>query len=195
MDYSLFLQYHIEKDADLTVSLLEVSKDLADQFGIAEVDKNFRISRFHEKPKKPVQGIPGDPSHVLASMGIYLFRAETLIDILKGNDDDFGRDILPAMIETHTVFAYPYRKYNRIEDYVSETSEAGDHELRIVERTRDSAYWRDVGTLDAYWNANMDLTGVNPYFNLYGQMWPVHTCQVLAPPAKFVFANERKKSR
>jgi glucose-1-phosphate adenylyltransferase len=126
-------------------------------------------------------------------MGIYLFRAETLIDILKGNDDDFGRDIIPAMIQTHSVFAYPYQKFNRIEDYVAETPEEGDHEMRLVTRTRDSAYWRDVGTLDAYWNANMDLTGVNPYFNLYGQMWPIHTCQVLAPPAKFVFANERKK--
>jgi glucose-1-phosphate adenylyltransferase len=120
---------------------LEISKDLSQQFGIAEVDGDLRINRFHEKPKGPVQGVPGDPGHVLASMGIYLFRAETLIDALKGNKDDFGTDIIPAMIKTHNVFAYPYPKFNRIEDDIAETSEEGERELRLLERTRDSAYW------------------------------------------------------
>ena len=192
MDYSLFIQYHQEKAADLTVSLLEVSKDLACEFGVAEVDEDLRIRRFHEKPKNSIQGIPGDPGHVLASMGIYLFRTDALVEVLEGSEDDFGRDIIPNMLETHSVFAYPYRRLNRIEDYIEETSEEGDREMKLEKRTRDSSYWRDVGTLDAYWNANMDLTGVDPYFNLYGQMWPIHTCQTLAPPAKFIFANERK---
>ena len=162
------------------------------QFGIAEVDSDFRIVAFREKPKEEVRTIPGDPNHVLASMGIYVFRTETLLDMLKeGQEDDFGRDIIPKMLDSHQIFAYPYVRFNRIEDYVYFTTESGDREIRLEERVRDSSYWRDVGTLDAYWNANMDLTGVDPYFNLYGTKWPIHTRQVLAPPAKFIFNNER----
>jgi glucose-1-phosphate adenylyltransferase len=97
------------------------------------------------------------------------------------------------MLGRNRVFAYPYRQCNRVQDYVYETQENGERELRLEPCTRDSSYWRDVGTLDAYWNANMDLTGVDPYFNLYGQKWPIHTSQVLAPPAKFIFANERRE--
>jgi glucose-1-phosphate adenylyltransferase len=192
MDYSLFVQYHHDKGADLTISLLEVDKDLAGQFGIAEVDSDFRIVAFREKPKENVRTIPGDPQHVLASMGIYVFNTEKLLDILKaGQEDDFGRDIIPNMLTSCRVFAYPYVRFNRIEDYIYFTTEDGEREIRLEPRVRDSSYWRDVGTLDAYWNANMDLTGVDPYFNLYGTKWPVHTRQVLAPPAKFIFSNER----
>jgi glucose-1-phosphate adenylyltransferase len=194
MDYSLFLRYHLEKDADLTVSLLEEDKTLADQFGVAEVDDDFRITGFREKPKKGVKTIPGDPQHVLASMGIYVFRTEVLMEILQSGDEiDFGRDIIPRLLDRYRVYAYPYRRLNRIEDYVSVTLEGGEREPRLMSPTRDSAYWRDVGTLDSYWNANMDLTGVDPYFNLYGSRWPIHTAQVLAPPAKFIFASERRE--
>jgi glucose-1-phosphate adenylyltransferase len=192
MDYSRFLQYHHEKNADVTISLLEVGSELAHHFGIAEVDEDFRILGFQEKPKTDAKTIPGDPQHVLASMGIYLFRTETLLEILKTSDaDDFGRDIIPLLLDTYRVYAYPYRQQNRIEDYVYVTLENGERKLRLEPHTRDSAYWRDVGTLDAYWNANMDLTGVDPYFNLYGRKWPIHTYQVPAPPAKFIFATER----
>jgi len=165
---------------------------LAEQFGIAEVDEGFRILGFQEKPMENAKTIPGDPGHVLASMGIYLFRTEVLEEILKTTSEhDFGGDIIPNVLQKYRVFAYPYRQFNRIEDYIYVTSESGDRQLRLEPRTVDSSYWRDVGTLDAYWNANMDLTGVDPYYNLYGIKWPIYTYQVAAPPAKFIFSNER----
>jgi glucose-1-phosphate adenylyltransferase len=193
MDYTLFHKYHLEKESDLTISLLEVGVESAHQFGVAEVDKDFRITGFKEKPMARVKTIPGDPDHVLASMGIYLFRTKSLIEILKSNNkDDFGRDIIPSLLDSCKIFAYPYKNQNNIEDYVYITQENGERKLNLEPWTRDSSYWRDVGTLDSYWNANMDLTGVDPYFNLYGKKWPIHTYQVVAPPAKFIFSNERK---
>jgi glucose-1-phosphate adenylyltransferase len=158
------------------------------------VDEDYRIKGFQEKPKDHIKTIPGDPDHVLASMGIYLFKTDVLLDILQSRkDDDFGRDIIPTILDSHRIFAYPYRKNNAIKDYVYETREDGERIYRLDDRTRDSAYWRDVGTLDAYWNANMDLTGVDPYFNLYGKNWPIYTYQIPSPPAKFVFATEREE--
>ena len=194
MDYSLFIRYHKEKEAHVTISFLEVDTELAHQFGVAKGDEAFRILGFQEKPKENVETIPGDPEHVLASMGIYLFRTETLVKILRSSEEgDFGRDIIPRLLDTYRVYAYPYGRKNRIEDYIYVTLEDGEPQLRLEPRTRDSGYWRDVGTLDSYWNANMDLTGVDPYFNLYGQKWPIHTYQVGAPPAKFIFATERQE--
>lgn len=195
MDYTLFLRYHEEKNADVTISLLEANVDIADQVGVAEVDGDFRILGFREKPKEAVRTVPGDPDHILASMGIYLFKTEKLISILEsGNEDDFGRDIIPGLLKDHRVYAYSFSRLNRIEDYIYLTLQDGGREFKLESRTRDSAYWRDVGTLDAYWNANMDLTGVDPFFNLYGHKWPIHTHQILAPPAKFIFANERQEN-
>ena len=191
MDYSLFLKYHIEKNADVTISLLEVPVETAHQVGVAAVSDDFKILAFREKPKKDIKTIPGDPEHVLASMGIYVFRTETLIEILQsGQEDDFGKDIIPNLLNRYNIYAYPYGKKNHIKDYIHETSETGERELRFEPHTRDSSYWRDVGTLDSYWNANMDLTGVDPYFNLYGSLWPIHTYQIPGPPAKFIFADE-----
>jgi len=192
MDYSLFFQYHQEKEADVTISLLEVDTSLAHQFGVAEVDEEFRITGFQEKPKANVKTIPKDPDHILASMGIYLFRTDILLQMLyTSKEDDFGRDIIPRSLKEYRVYAYPYRRNNHIEDYVFVTQEDGERILQLEPSTRDSSYWRDVGTLDSYWNANMDLTGVDPYFNLYGLKWPIHTYQVPAPPAKFIFSSER----
>jgi len=192
MDLSLFIHYHMEKEADVTISLLEVDANLAHQFGVAEVNEDFRILGFHEKPKENPKTIPGDPNHVLASMGIYLFRTESIMEILQSSEeDDFGRDIIPKLLDKYRVYAYPYAKKNRIEDYIHVTLENGERQLRLEPRVRDSSYWRDVGTLDSYWNANMDLTGVDPFFNLYGQNWSIHTYQIPAPPAKFIFGNER----
>ena len=192
MDYSLFLTYHQEKDADMSVALIELEKEVAPQMGVAEVDEGFRIHGFQEKPKGNPKTIPGDPNRVLASMGIYLFRTDILLDALRTvSKDDFGKDIIPYLIPKSRVYAYPFRQRNRIEDYVYNTQENGERRLRLESRTRDSSYWRDVGTLDAYWNANMDLTGLDPSFNLYGRKWPIHTYQLPAPPAKFVFSNER----
>jgi glucose-1-phosphate adenylyltransferase len=194
MDFGRFAQYHVEKNADVTISLLEVGTEVAHQFGVAVADEDFRIRGFQEKPTGSPETIPGDPQHVLASMGIYLFRTETLVHALQSHqDDDFGGDIIPGLLNTHRIYAYPYKKYNEIKDFVHITQEDGTRVLRLEDRTRDSGYWRDVGTLDAYWNANMDLTGVDPYFNLYGQRWPIHTYQTPAPPAKFVFATEREE--
>ncbi len=193
MDFGLFLNYHRENRADVTISLLEVGIEMASQFGVAVADEDFRIRGFQEKPKKSPHTIPDDPDHVLASMGIYLFRTETLVHCLNTwTEDDFGGDIIPKLVESHRIYAYPYRKNNRIEDLIHVTDENGSRRLCLEARTRDSSYWRDVGHLDAYWNANMDLTGVDPYFNLYGRKWPIHTTHIQSPPAKFVFATERE---
>ncbi len=192
MDYGRFLRYHIEKGADLTIALIELGEEMAHEMGIAEIDEDCRIHAFQEKPGENPKTIPGDPSRVLASMGIYLFSAETLLDALTSIDrDDFGQDIIPGLIPESRVFAYPFRQQNAIEDYVYDTLENGERRLKLESKTRDSSYWRDVGSLDAYWNANMDLTGLNPSFNLYGRNWPIHTYPVSAPPVKFVFSNER----
>jgi glucose-1-phosphate adenylyltransferase len=165
---------------------------MAPQVGVAEVDDDYRIHDFQEKPKENPKTIPNDPNRVLASMGIYLFKIDTLLNALKSNNkDDFGKDIIPYLIPQSQVYAYPFQQQNIIEDYVYDTLESGERKLRLEPRTHDSSYWRDVGTLDEYWNANMDLTGLDPSFNLYGKNWPIHTYQIPAPPAKFVFSNER----
>ena len=192
MDYSRFLRYHLEKDADLSIALNEVGKEMAPQVGVAEVDDDYRIHDFQEKPKENPKTIPGDPNRVLASMGIYLFKTDALLNALKSNnEDDFGKDIIPYLIPHSRVYAYPFQQQNIIEDYAYHTLESGERKLILEPKTRDSSYWRDVGALDEYWNANMDLTGLDPSFNLYGKNWPIHTYQIPAPPAKFVFSNER----
>jgi glucose-1-phosphate adenylyltransferase len=187
MDYSAFRDYHEKVGADASVALLEVDRALGSEFGIAEVDSDLRIRAWQEKPKEP-KPIPDDPDRCLASMGIYLFRTELLLDLLYKMDyHDFGGDIIPRILDEVKVFAYPYRRFNRIRDYIRQTDPDGARRLHLVDNTRDSQYWRDVGTLDAYWNANMDLTGVDPFFNLYGRLWPVRTSAHQYPPAKFVF--------
>lgn len=187
MDYMAFRQYHEKMDADVTVGLLEVDISQASAFGIAAVDNDFRIRAWAEKPKQP-NPMPDDPDRALASMGIYLFRTDLLLELLKkSEDDDFGGDIIPKLIDTHKVYAYPYRRLNKIRDYVHTIDPEGVRRTKLEDATRDSQYWRDVGTLDAYWNANMDLTGVDPYFNLYGSLWPIRTHMRQYPPAKFVF--------
>jgi glucose-1-phosphate adenylyltransferase len=192
MDYSRFLRYHLEKDADLTISFTELGKELAPEVGVADIDEQYRIHGFQEKPRENLKTIPENPDHILASMGIYLFKTDMLFDVLnEGNKDDFGKDIISSLVQNGRVYAYHFQKHNAIEDYIYSTKENGERSLRLEPRTRDSSYWRDVGTLDAYWNANMDLTGLNPSFNLYGRNWPIQTYQVPAPPAKFIFSNER----
>ena len=190
MDYSLFKDYHVSVDADVTIAVIELSKDVASQYGVLEVDREFRVRKFLEKPKSP-KTIPGDPDRVLASMGIYIFNTEVLMDLLAQNDKpDFGKDILPNILNSHRVFAYPYRRENKIPDVVFYTDEDGYRRPRTVDAMPDSGYWRDVGTLDAYWNANMDLTGVEPFFNMYGVHWPIRTFQRQYPPAKIVLSQE-----
>ncbi len=189
MDYSLFRDYHEEHEADATISVIELSKDLSAEYGVLEVDNNFRVMGFQEKPLTP-KAIPGDESHILASMGIYIFKTQVLLDLLKKNEKaDFGKHILPEMLNKHKVMAYPFRRENRIKDKIVQTDEDGVRRERTVKKARDSGYWRDVGALDAYWNANMDLTGVDPYFNMYGKLWPIRTYQHQYPPVKTVFSQ------
>src|SRR5205085_424876 len=137
-----------------------------------QIEADGRVIGFQEKPRDP-RPMPGDPRHALASMGIYVFNARFLFDQLcadatkPGSHHDFGKDIIPAIIETQRVFAYPFRDENRKQD----------------------AYWRDVGTLDAYYEANMDLIAVDPLLNMYDAHWPIRTYLPMYPPPKFVFAE------
>ncbi len=178
MDYTKILEFHISKNADLTISGIEVSKKEAPLFGIMDIDKNSKVKNFEEKPEKP-KTIPGKSDKSLASMGIYVFSTKILEEVLiedandKTSDHDFGKNIIPKMIKNCSVYSYPFNK-NR-------------------EGTGDADYWRDVGTIDAYFESNMDLAYVEPKFNLYEEEWPIRTYNVQAPPAKFVFANIREE--
>jgi glucose-1-phosphate adenylyltransferase len=195
MDYGRFLRYHIEKNADITIALIETALDMAYNFGIAEVDEDYQIHGFQEKPRKTPKTIPGDPDRVLASMGIYIFKTDILLSALQlKNKNDFGKDIIPYLITKSKVYAYPFQQQNVIEDYAYNIHGDSEQRLSLEHSAKDSSYWRDIGTLDAYWNANMDLTGLNPPFNLYGKTWPINTYQLPAPPAKFNFSNERTES-
>ena len=190
MDYVRFRNYHEANKADVTIAVIEQGKEMAGQYGILEVSKGFRVKGFQEKPKNP-KTIPGDSAHVLASMGIYIFKTQVLLDLLQRDDrPDFGKHLLPGILKTHRVMAYPYRRENKIRDIIAYTDTKGIRREKMVASIRDSAYWRDVGTVDSYWNANMDLTGVDPYFNMYGRHWPIRTYQRQYPPVKTVFARE-----
>lgn len=193
MDYARFKNYHEANNADVTVSVIQVPASQANKFGIAEVSKDYRITGFHEKPATP-KHIPGDPHHALASMGIYMFKAQVLIDLLKSTDKhDFGKHIIPNAIKTCSVAAFPYTQENKIEDFVFTVDEEGRRSRHLDSCVKDSSYWRDVGDLDAYWNANMDLTGVDPMFNLYGTKWPMRTFQAQYAPVKTVFRDTPTK--
>lgn len=173
MDYGDMIRAHLEHGADLTIGCLPVALREGCHFGIMEVDSTNRVTAFQEKPREP-KPIPGDPQHCLASMGIYVFTARLMYELLcqdatrQNSEHDFGRSIIPNMIETSKVFAFPFRDKNR----------------------KATAYWRDVGTLDAYYQANMDLIEVDPVLNLYDKEWPIRTYQAQLPPPKFVFSDE-----
>lgn len=192
MDYSLFRNYHEETDADVTISVIEVERGVAAKtYGVLEVDDDYNVKAFHEKPEEPAC-MPGDPGRTLASMGIYYFKKSVMLEVLKeGKGLDFGQDILPGLLATHKVKAYPFRAKNALADYTFVTQPDGRRLRVLSERTKDSTYWRDVGNLDSYWNSNMDLCGVDPFFNLYGELWPIRTHLRQFPPAKFVFQSER----
>lgn len=178
MNYRTMVEYHQAKNADLTIAALRVPRDDARQFGVIEVDADDRIVGFEEKPPEP-KPIPGDDGHCLASMGIYVFNARFLFEQLchdatdPGSAHDFGRNIIPSVIRDYRVFAFPFRDENRKED----------------------AYWRDVGTIDAYYDANMDLVEIDPQLNLYDADWPIRTYQPILPPPKFVFGSDPESPR
>ena len=178
MDYMKLVERHVETNADLTIGALRADLRAAREFGVMQVDPESRLLGFEEKPHEP-KTIPGDPTHALASMGIYVFNARFLFEQLcldatrHTSKHDFGRDVIPSVIQTHRVFAYPFLDENRKKD----------------------AYWRDVGTLDAYYEANMDLISVDPQLNLYDWRWPIRTHQQNLPPPKFVFAEQGAVAR
>ena len=177
MDYAHMLAEHVERGADMTVSCLEVPiEEAAGAFGVLSVDTEGRVTGFEEKPAQPTP-IPGEESLTLASMGNYIFNTDFLFERLRKdahNHDshhDFGADIIPSIIKEYKVYASPFR------DPV----------------TQERAYWRDVGTLDSFWEANMELVSPNPALNLYDPDWPIWTYQSQLPPAKFVFDDDDRR--
>ncbi|MGA1796779.1 MAG: glucose-1-phosphate adenylyltransferase [bacterium] len=172
MDYSEMLHFHEQKGADITVATIPVEKEKSSSFGIIEVDTDMRIIGFQEKPAVP-KTLPGQPGTCFASMGVYIFNTSVLAELLEDDawqdtEHDFGKNIIPASLGRKIVHAYNFIDKNR----------------------KSPQYWRDVGTVEAYWEANMDLVAVDPQFNLYDQDWPIRTYHPQSPPAKFVFADE-----
>ncbi|HNX94069.1 MAG TPA: glucose-1-phosphate adenylyltransferase [Holophaga sp.] len=178
MDYRIFLEDHLRTGADLTIACLEVPKEWASGFGVAEIDSEGRIIGFVEKPEDPPT-IPGKPDRCLASMGIYLFKADFLYrELMRDAEDllsshDFGKDLIPYLIERADVFAHHFSK-------------------SCLPNLHKEPYWRDVGTVDAYWEANLDLTFVDPELNLYDEMWPIFTAQEQLPGSKFVHSGPHR---
>jgi len=170
MDYARMLRFHLDRGAGATLAVIDVPSEEASRFGIMQVDRDDRLTGFLEKPSN----LP--PGQHLASMGIYIFDVNVLLPALEedaraATSHDFGKDIIPSLISKVPVYAYRFTDENK----------------------KASKYWRDIGTLDAYYEANMDLCHVNPEFNLYDPEWPLRTHQVQAPPAKFVFADEGRR--
>lgn len=179
MDYRKLLSEHVSNEADMTVACLEVPLDEASAFGVMGVNADWRITSFAEKPADPFP-VPGDPSKALVSMGIYVFNAsflyEQLIRDQKVSDSsrDFGKDLIPYMVPRHHVFAHRF-----VNSSVNMAAEG-------------VPYWRDVGTVDSYWEANLDLTSITPDLNVYDEDWPIWTHQEQLPPAKFIFEEKER---
>lgn len=176
MDYGAMLAQHVQNGAQMTVSCMSVPlEEAAGSFGVMSVDESMRILGFQEKPENPTP-LPNDSTKCLASMGNYVFNTEFLFSVLKrdaetsGSQRDFGKDIIPSIIKDHPVYAYPFG-----------TGEEGDN------------YWRDVGTLDSFWEANMELVSPVPALNLYDRKWPIWTYQEQLPPAKFVWEEDNRR--
>jgi glucose-1-phosphate adenylyltransferase len=179
-DYSILIQHHVDSGADVTVGCIEVPIEEASSFGVMSVDENDRVLEFVEKPENP-PAMPGNPDLSLASMGIYVFEAEFLFELLRedsANTDsthDFGHDIIPKLVKNGKVIAHPFSR-----SCVRSASEP-------------KPYWRDVGTVDAFWQANLDLTDFSPALDIYDRKWPIWTYSELTPPAKFIHNEEGRR--
>ena len=176
MNYGEMLKFHMANQADLTVGGIETNKEEARRFGVLEIDKSNRIISFEEKPSSP-KTVPHDNSSCLVSMGIYVFETEKLVralieDAKKDTEHDFGKNVVPQMLE----------KGDRIYCYDFSTQD-----------TRNMSYWRDIGTIDAYWQASMDLTDTTPKFNVYDKSWPIRTYQEQNPPVKIISSEKEGK--
>jgi len=170
MDYLKMIQYHLDNNADLTIASIEVEKSIANRFGVIEINKSYKVKSFVEKPDKPPV-IPDKPEYSFANMGIYVFNIAVLKDAINTMEKekipnlDFGKDVIPYMIKKgHSIYAYKFEDENK----------------------KDIPYWVDVGTIDSYYAASMDLISVNPLFNLYDSAWPLRTKQLQFPPFKTV---------
>ena len=190
MNYMQMLDYHQKQNAGLTVSAIKVSREkAANNLGVFEVDQNFRAVRFEEKPAQP-SSIPGEPEYALASMGVYIFRTEVLIEALHGGGEDFGRDIIPVMTaQRNDICVYDFAANNKIQEYIVQVQD-GMRNRVLVDRTQDSSYWRDVGSIDSYYEANMDLISIEPLFNLYGEEWVFRTYDRSLPPSKYAIGGK-----
>jgi glucose-1-phosphate adenylyltransferase len=179
MDYSKMILEHVLRGADCTVACFEVSQEEASAFGIMAIDEHKNVVSFKEKPENP-EPMPGKPGRCLVSMGIYVFNTRFLLDLLEADsedpksDHDFGKNIIPGLIGKSKVVAHSFR------------------DSCVIDAVREP-YWRDVGTLDAYWDANIDLTTVTPALNLYDTSWPIWTYQAQLPSAKFVFDSDDRR--
>lgn len=180
MDYSVMLQEHIARGADVSVGCVTVPRRDASDFGVMHVDQSDRITAFLEKPADP-PCIPGDPDRSLASMGIYVCNADFLYDVLNRDaidptsTHDFGRDFVPSLVSNAKLFAHRFTKST------------------VGANLGEKAYWRDVGTVDAYWEANIDLTNVTPSLDLYDRSWPIFTYSAQQPPAKCIFDDDDRR--
>lgn len=178
MDYEEMIKFHIENKAEVTVGAVEVPRSKASQLGVLIANEKHEIVTFVEKSSQ-APTLPGKPDTCLASMGIYVFNRQFLEDIvsadheIRDSEHDFGRNIVPSLVGRHKIYAYDFKDKNK----------------------KEAKYWRDIGTLDAYWEANMDLVAVDPIFNLYDQDWPIHTYQEQYPPVKTVFAQMEQGGR
>ena len=177
MDYGVLLAQHVESNADMTVCCTEVAtQEAAGRFGVMTINTENKVTAFDEKPAQPNE-IPDKPGLCLASMGNYVFNSEFLFDQLlsdctkKNSSRDFANDIIPAIIKKHNVFAFSFKDPN----------------------STQQPYWRDVGTIDSLWEANMELVAPNPQLDLYDKSWPIHTYQEQLPPAKFIFDNDQRR--
>ncbi len=194
MNYVQMLAYHKAQNAGLTICASRVRKEeAARNLGVFEVDQDSKVIGFEEKPAQP-KPMPQAPDYALVSMGIYVFNADVLMRALREGGDDFGKDIIPGMVNKRAgVFVYDFAENNRIEDFMVQV-ENGRRNRVLVERTRDSSYWRDVGSIDSYYQASMGLLDVDPAFNLYGEKWVFRTYERSLPPSKCVIGGKTLES-
>jgi glucose-1-phosphate adenylyltransferase len=194
MNYLQMLAYHKAQNADLTISAIRLRREqAAGSLGILEVDEDLKLFGFEEKPAQP-KAIPNASDYTLASMGIYVFKTDVLLKAVQGGGDDFGKDIIPRMIDRGSnIFVYDFTEMNKIEDFIAKVVDGKRSKVR-VDRTRDSSYWKDVGSIDSYYEASMDLLSVDPIFNLYGEKWVIRTFQRPLPPSKCVIGGTMQDS-
>ena len=194
MDYRRLIAYHRTKKAGLTISAVrETPEKAAGKLGVLEIDRDYGLVGFEEKPAHPKTSTDA-PEYALASMGVYLFKVNTLLNALQGKEADFGKHVIPGIIgNNNDIFVYDYEYENKIADFEVKVTD-GIREKLLVDQVHDSSYWKDVGTIDSYYEVSMDLLSVEPLFNLYGDRWPFRTFQRPLPPSKCILGGKISES-